>query len=304
MPSLAVVRATNAAFSPSFTPVALFVGGTSGIGQGIAEAFARHVKGNAHIIIIGRNRAAAESILSQFPKPTSESVPTHEFVQCDVSLIKNVHATTKELLARLPKINFLVMSPGYLTTKGRDESEEGIDKKLAVHYYARWAFINDLLPALKKAKESGEDAKVLSVLGAGKGGEVDLDDLGLKKAFTVTKAGLQAPTYNDLMMEEFAANNPDLAFVHACPGIVRTPITSSSDSAVIRVASFALKPLTYLLSISYAEAGEYMLHGLLNATKGAVRVGSRGEDIGMKRYFGSEESRKMLWEHTVKETQV
>jgi hypothetical protein len=88
-----------------------------------------------------------------------------------------------------------------MTMKGRDETEEGIDKKLAVHYYARWKFISDLLPALKNAKESGEDAKVISVLAAGKGGEIDLEDLGLKKTFSLTKAGLQAPTYNDLMVE-------------------------------------------------------------------------------------------------------
>jgi NAD(P)-dependent dehydrogenase (short-subunit alcohol dehydrogenase family) len=150
MPSLAALRASNAAFSPSYTPVAVFVGGTSGIGQGIAEAFARHTKGNAHIIIIGRNQAAADSIISQFPKPSSSV--THEFVQCDVTLMRNVHAVTKELLTRVPRINFLVMTTGYVTMKGWEETEDGVDKKLAVHYYARWKFISDLLPALKKAK--------------------------------------------------------------------------------------------------------------------------------------------------------
>jgi hypothetical protein len=47
-----------------------------------------------------------------------------------------------------------------------------------------------------------------------------------------------------------------------------------------------------------------MLYGLLSATKGAFRVGSRGEDIGKKGYFGSEEARKKLWEHTMEATQV
>ena len=115
--------------------------------------------------------------------------------------MKNVHAASSEILADHPKINFLVLSPGFMTTKGREETEEGIDRKLAVHYYARWAFINDLMPALQKASEDGEEAKVFSVLGAGKGAEIDVEDLGLKKSYSVRNAGLAAPTYNDLMME-------------------------------------------------------------------------------------------------------
>jgi hypothetical protein len=47
----------------------------------------------------------------------------------------------------------------------------------------------------------GEDAKVLTVLGAGKGQPLDLDDLGLKKGFGFLKTLTVMPTYNDLMIE-------------------------------------------------------------------------------------------------------
>ena len=129
--------------------------------------------------------------------------------------MKNVHAATKDLLTRVSKVNFLVMTPGYVTTKGWEETEDGMDKKLALDYYARWKFISDLLPALKRAKEAGEDAKVLSVLAAAKGAVIDTDDIGLKKTFSLMKTRKQIPTYNDLMMEVSKLSFPFLYFCYS-----------------------------------------------------------------------------------------
>jgi NADP-dependent 3-hydroxy acid dehydrogenase YdfG len=53
-------------------PVAVFVGGTSGIGQGMAEAFNRHTKGNSRIVLVGRNRDAAEKIISKMKSVSGE----------------------------------------------------------------------------------------------------------------------------------------------------------------------------------------------------------------------------------------
>jgi short-subunit dehydrogenase len=162
----------------------------------MAQAFAKYTKGNAHIIIIGRNKEAAESIISTFPTPTSAEAK-HEFVQADVALMANVHSTSSELLSRLPKINYLVMSPGVMTMAGRNETSEGIDRKLALHYYSRFTFTYDLLPLLKKAEELGEDAKAFSVFAAGHGGKINADDLGLKKTFSLRTAASEGVSYMD-----------------------------------------------------------------------------------------------------------
>ena len=203
MPKLNAIRLSNAAFFKSKSnaglPVGVFVGGTSGIGQGIAEAFANHTAGNAHIIIVGRNKAAAEETIARFPKPTHPDAK-HEFVSCDATIMRNVRTASSDILSRVSKVNYLVITSGFFSMSGRDETDEGIDKKLAVHYYSRWLFIHELLPAIVKASEAGEDAKVFSVLAAGHGSKIDLKDLGLKKTFSVSKAGAQAPTYNDLMV--------------------------------------------------------------------------------------------------------
>lgn len=141
MPStLAATRSTNAKLVPSYRSVAIFVGGTSGIGAAMVRAFAQHTSGNAHIVIVGRNWAAADEIIAAFPASAAKA--TSEFVECDATLMKNVKAVTDALVARLPKVNYLVLSAGMLTLHGRNETEEGIDKKLALHYYSRWKFID------------------------------------------------------------------------------------------------------------------------------------------------------------------
>ena len=190
----------NSRFSPSYLPVAIFVGGTAGIGQGTAEAFARHTHGNAHIILVGRNRAAAETIISNFPKATVAGAK-HEFVQCDVSLMKNVERTTKSLLERLPRVNFLFLSTVFIRKIGRDLTEEGIDKKLAVLIYGRWKFIEEMLPALRTAAAKGEAATVYQVGWAGKGNPVDWDNLGFNKRYNVYTIQSQSPGYVDAMSQ-------------------------------------------------------------------------------------------------------
>jgi hypothetical protein len=45
-----------------------------------------------------------------------------------------------------------------------------------------------------------------------------------------------------------------------------------------------------------------MLFALLDGKKGQFRRNERGDDIGRTSYYGSQEDRKKLWDHTVKAT--
>jgi NAD(P)-dependent dehydrogenase (short-subunit alcohol dehydrogenase family) len=199
MPALSIAKASNAKFQPSYVPIAVFVGGTAGIGKSTVELLARILNGRIRIVIIGRNEAASRAIIASLP-PASGDGAGYEFMLCDVTVMKSVHDVAKNLRERLPKINFLVLSAGVFSFKGWEETEDGLDKKLASRYYSRWALTNDLLPLLRQAKDAGEDAKVMSILGAGQYSAIDIDDLGLKKSFGGLKAMLQSISYNDLMM--------------------------------------------------------------------------------------------------------
>nr|GAT44404.1 predicted protein [Mycena chlorophos] len=313
MPPLAEVRAANATWAPSYHPVAVFVGGTSGIGEGIVQAFARHTKGNAHLFIVGRNEAAAKRIFTRIDQPTDQTTTfVREFLHCDLSFIANAKRTAAAIQARFPTgVNFLFMSAGELSLAGLTITPEGVDRQLAQIYYSKWAFIDGLLPALRAAREAGQDARVAAIHTAIRGGPIDLDDLGLVKVSSgglrnIAKAIPQLASYQDLMAEGFAAHDSTgITFTHTFPGAVDTPLLAKSPSLVLRIMyrfRWVLNPFFMLRTKSISDAGECQLYGLLQAPAGASRYGGDGEDIGMGGVGDPtwDEARERLWEHSEK----
>jgi len=65
----------------------------------------------------------------------------------------------------------------------------------------RFLLANLLIPKIRTAVDKGEDGRVLTVLAAGKGGAIDLEDLGLKKNASIKRKADSATTYNDLIVE-------------------------------------------------------------------------------------------------------
>ncbi|KAJ7648994.1 hypothetical protein DFH06DRAFT_1475972 [Mycena polygramma] len=227
----------------------------------MAEAFARHTKGNAHIVIVGRNRAAGDRRRPSPRSPNPRSPEQSTSLSNDVTLMRNVHRVADDFLACMPK-----------TTDGRNETEEGIDRRLAVHYYGRWKFIKDLLPALENAHGAGEDAKVMSVLAAGRGGEINLEDLGLKNSFTWKTAATTATTYNDIMVNR--------AIQGSYPGFVASSLYKSSNSNLLNAIN-VLMPLFSPFAYSVEASGEHQLFALLKTGPGAARTGPNGDGIGL-----------------------
>lgn len=105
--------------------------------------------GNAHILICGRSKANAEKIIASLPQ-TPES--KYEFIECDVSLMKNVAVTASSIKSQLGSLNYLVVSQGMITTQGFTPTAEGIDAKLALHFYSRWKV--RLGPTIPHSQES------------------------------------------------------------------------------------------------------------------------------------------------------
>jgi NADP-dependent 3-hydroxy acid dehydrogenase YdfG len=112
------VRVSNARFKESTQSlVAVFVGATSGIGLATLKHFAQNAY-KPTIYIIGRSKSSSATILSDLNAANSGAA--FNFIETEISLIKNVDQACKEITSKEKKVDLLFMSPGYTSLGGRD----------------------------------------------------------------------------------------------------------------------------------------------------------------------------------------
>ncbi|TRM63079.1 hypothetical protein BD626DRAFT_457271 [Schizophyllum amplum] len=300
MPSLTAVQEFNASVSSaSKCPVGVFVGGTSGIGRGMARAFARHHKGNARLIIIARNKVAADELIASLPSPAKD---LSEFIHCEASLMRNNDTACAQLAKRdVEKINYLVLSVGELVAHKRELTEEGLDRNLATIFFGRFRWIQNLAPMLDRAAESGEEAKVMTIARGGKGGPINWDDLDVNNN-ALSRMGAELPTYIDLSLRAFAKRHPIVAFTHSYPGFVWSPLFIRSPSWVFRIMGYLSAPFLYMLSISEDQSGEYMMYGMYRSQAGFSCVGQSGDVV--QGYQCTDEEIERIWDYACNKSNI
>ncbi|CAF3777219.1 unnamed protein product [Rotaria sp. Silwood1] len=277
--------ASNARILSSLKPPpnVVVVGGTSGIGRAIALSIARHCP-SASITIVGRNESAANAILSQLglnPK----------FIRADVSLMSEIRAVTKKINA----VDMLILTQGILTMAGRTPTTENIDNKLALHYYGRILFVQELLPLLRSSQNH---SKVLFVLDSvnGNPSKINWNDMALENSYSLASAANHAISFTDHAIQYLASQpeNTNITFTHAFPGVVRTSLVDNLPfwARIPVKCSLALG-----LGVTPEDCAELMIYGMLGTEKGYRYVNDKGETVTNKRPI-QEEMVAKVWEHT------
>lgn len=273
---------------------ALVVGGTSGIGYAIACRIASEFKSST-VIISGRN------------KPQDIPHANMEFRPLDASSMRAIKQYTDAYKLGPEKdlrLDLLVLTQGILSMAGRTETPEGIDRKMALHYYGRQLLIRELLPVMK------DDARVLVVLDGARGGppaKLNWDDLDLKTHYGLGSAANHCISMTDAMVQAYAVqqkgqNAGKRHFVHAYPGIVQTNIASSLP--------WYLRPVTqavgHLFAVSPDTCAEHMIRGTHECAAAGEKEGrfwscidDKGRLVANKPAW-SEEQIKRVEEHTWK----
>jgi NAD(P)-dependent dehydrogenase (short-subunit alcohol dehydrogenase family) len=289
--ALNAARASNAAANFAGRH-AVVVGGTSGIGHGIAVRLA---KANFAVTVIGRNAAAAEQVLAEMRQ--ANSTAPHEFLPCDAQLLSNVHQCATEYTTKHPNqpVDVLVLTQGIATTQGRTETSEGLDQKMSLHYYSRMAFIDAFLPQLRNSVSP----RVMSVLSAGVHSPYKqyASDPELKQNYSLKNAADAAGFYNDVGLDALSREegNQNIVFAHAAPGFVKTNWGREMPT-VIRWLVRAVQPF----GKSKEDCAELLSTVLLKPdeqTKGGFYLlDQNGQPAKPTKLH--EEARESIWTHT------
>jgi hypothetical protein len=269
MSSTAAMAARNALAPLSPGRTAVVVGGTSGIGRGAALRLARSGYG---VVIVGRDATRGGEVVRELDAESQASAkrPRHAFVPCDASLLANANACAPAVLAAAkeaagsdasPALDVLVLSQGIATLQGFTPTSEGVDQKLALHYFGRVAWVDALLPAMLRsapvaAAPAAAFPRIISVLSAGVHSPFAgfAADTMLENSYSLKNAADAAGVYNDLAAFELAARFPSCGFVHSAPGFVSTR-WGSEMPWLLRSMIRAIQPL----GRSLRDSGEFTL---------------------------------------------
>jgi NAD(P)-dependent dehydrogenase (short-subunit alcohol dehydrogenase family) len=293
MVNLDTVHAINRDLVQTQPLVAVFTGGTGGIGSLTLKAFARTAaKHNAcglRVYIIGRNASAAEKLMVECRSIYPEG--QYHFIKVDdLSLIGDVDKACKELIEaeernaaavkQTARIDYLMLSHGgpiFLPRQGTSiarppsksrlpyswasatDTKEGLDGTMSRFYYSRIAFITLLTPFLV---QSSLPATVISVYAAGMEAKLYPDDLSLRNPshYSYSQARSHIVYMHTCYFEELAKSHRNqLRLTHIFPGlVVHEGMYSMSNPWWLRVLFTRVLPL-FGVDVDLEESGERMV---------------------------------------------
>ena len=111
MVALSEIIASNERLSSTFPDglVAVFVGGTNGVGEYTLKAFAKYAT-KPRVYIVGRSQEAADRIIEECKQLNPSG--KFEFMKSDISLLKNVDDVCRQIKSKETAINILFESQG------------------------------------------------------------------------------------------------------------------------------------------------------------------------------------------------
>ena len=218
-----------AAYSRPNWRILLTSTGTDGLGKQTIFTLAKHSP--EHIFFTGRNRKAAEDVITQYKSLSTSGAIT--FVEADQLSMASLTAAAKEILSKTTTIDVFIANAGIMATNP-GLSPDGYENQFVVNFVAHALFVRLFLPVLEKTAASTGDARVIFLTSTGFSfsfpGGVQFDALKTKQDAGL---GSQWARYGQSKLADLqftavlARRHPSLISISLHPGIVGTNLITS-----------------------------------------------------------------------------
>ena len=128
--------------------VCVITGSNSGIGKETARALAGM---DANVVMVVGNRERGEQARAEIAKTTGNN--SLELMICDVSSVQEIRRFAEEFQNSHERLDVLDNNAGAVFNK-REVTVDGIERTLAVNYFAPFLLTHELLPMLKSSAPS------------------------------------------------------------------------------------------------------------------------------------------------------
>jgi NAD(P)-dependent dehydrogenase (short-subunit alcohol dehydrogenase family) len=231
------------------------VGGTGGLGRALSRFLASH---GASVVVVGQTFRDSD-------------VPGIELVQADLSLMRDAKRIGEALPAET--FDIIVFTTGIFAASQRQETQEGLERDLAVSYLNRLVMLREIAPRLGKARTAPRTKPRVFVMGyPGTGQAGTLDDLNAEKSYSSFPVHMNTVAGNEALVFDGVKRFPDVSFFGLNPGLHKTEIRKNrmGDSAMSRFMEWMIGLMTASPETYAERIGPLLVSPELDGHDGAL----------------------------------
>jgi len=213
----------------------LIVGGTKGLGAGLAQGLAEQ---GAEVVVAGRS--TPEELLK---------TPGISYIKADLSTVKGSLQLANDLANR--KFDTVVFSVGIISRKALTRTPEGIEEDLAISYLSRFVLSKKLIEA--KALEGRKRIYIFGYPGQDVT-PTSTDDINFQKTkYAQWGAHMNTVAFNEALVYETAKRYPEYHVFGLNPGLITTGIRDNFHGGPSSFSGRAVEALIGLLTWSVRQ---------------------------------------------------